>query len=199
MKNIVLSILGLFSVFNLNAQVPKKAKDINPLLIGEKIPTAKLQDVEGKIIDFNHFIAQKPSVVVFYRGGWCPYCNLQLSGLASIEKQILDLGYQIIAISPDDYQNLKHTEEQSKLHYTLLSDKNGAFIQEIGIAFETSLMIKGYIATKGQKGAVSDVIPVPTVMVLDTNGSILFEYINPNYKQRISGEMLLAVLRTIKK
>lgn len=199
MKNIVLSLLGLFSIFNLNAQVPKKAKDISPLLIGEKIPTAKLQDVEGKIIDFNHFIAQKPSVVVFYRGGWCPYCNLQLSGLASIEKQILDLGYQIIAISPDDYQNLKHTEEQSKLHYTLLSDKNGAFIKEIGIAFETSLMIKGYIATKGQKGAVSDVIPVPTVMVLDTNGSILFEYINPNYKQRISGEMLLAVLRTIKK
>lgn len=59
-------------------------------------------------------------------------------------------------------------------------------------------MLKGYIATKGQKGKTSDVMPVPTVMIINKEGVIQFEYINPNYKERISGEMLLAVLKTIK-
>lgn len=68
----------------------------------------------------------------------------------------------------------------------------------MGIAFQTPTMVKGYIATKGQKGKTSDVMPVPTVMVVDMEGKIKFEYINPNYKERLSSEMLLAVLQTIK-
>lgn len=107
------------------------------------------------------------------------------------------MGYQIVAISPDDYQNLRSTEEKDTINYQLYSDQDGKLIQEIGIAFKTSLMIKGYIATKNQKGKTSEVLPVPTVMIVNTKGDILFEYINPNYKQRISGDMLLAVLKTI--
>lgn len=198
MKNILKIVLTIFCVSSINAQIPKNAEDISPLLIGEKIPKAKLINAKGEVVNFKDFIRKKKTVLVFYRGGWCPYCNIQLSGLASIEKQILELNYQIVAISPDDYQNLKDTEDKAKLNYTLFSDENGKFIQELGIAFKTPLMVKGYIATKGQKGETSKVIPVPTVMVIDTNGTILFEYINPNYKQRISGEMLLAVLKTIK-
>jgi len=59
-------------------------------------------------------------------------------------------------------------------------------------------MLKGFIATKGQKGEPSEIMPVPTVMIVNEKGKILFEYLNPNYKERISGEMLLAVLKTIK-
>lgn len=131
-------------------------------------------------------------------GGWCPYCNVQLSGLVKIEKDILDLGYQIIAISPDDYRNLQTTESKDSIKYTLLSDPDTKFIQQMGIGFKTPLMLKGFIATKGHKGETSEIMPVPTVMIVDEKGKILFEYINPNYKERISGEMLLAVLKTIK-
>ena len=123
---------------------------------------------------------------------------MQLSGLVEIEKDILDLGYQIVAVSPDDFQNLKNTEEKDSIKYALYSDKDGKFIKDIGIAFQTPTMVKGYIATKGQKGKTSDVIPVPTVMIVDKEGKILFEYINPNYKERIRSEMLLAVLKTLK-
>jgi len=59
-------------------------------------------------------------------------------------------------------------------------------------------MLKGYITTKGQKGETSSVMPVPTIIIVDKKGVIQFEYINPNYKERISGEMLLSVLKTIK-
>ncbi len=182
---------------NIDAQVPEKAEDICPLLIGETLPKGNLQDEEGKIILLKDLIEATPTVLVFYRGGWCPYCNLQLSGLVQIEKEILELGYQIVAISPDDYQNLKSTEEKDSIKYKLFSDPNGKFIKEIGIAFQTPTMVEGYIATKDHKGKTSDVMPVPTVMILDINGVIQFEYINPNYKERLSGEMLLAVLKSL--
>lgn len=182
-----------------NAQIPDKAEDVSPLLIGETLPNASFQNAEGSRVQLKDILAEKPTVFVFYRGGWCPYCNLQLSGLVEIEEDILKLGYQIVAISPDDFQNLKITEEKDRIKYTLLSDPNGKFIQDIGIAFTTPIMLKGYIATKGQKGKTSTVMPVPTVMVVDKKGVIQFEYINLNYKERISGELLLAILQTIEK
>lgn len=183
---------------NNQATVPDNAEDISPLLIGETIPNATLQDSEGNLIEIKNFIEKKNTVLVFYRGGWCPYCNNQLSELAEIEQDVVDLGFQVIAVSPDDYQNLKSTESNTKLNYTLFSDPNAKFIQQIGIGFKTPIMLKDYIASKEHKGETSNIMPVPTVMVLDKGGRILFEYINPNYKERISSDMLLAVLKTIK-
>ena len=201
MKSFLKSVLGILCFWcssSVLAQVPKNAEDICPLLMGESIPKATLQDSEGKQIELGKLLSNKPTVLVFYRGGWCPYCNVQLSGLVKIEKDILDLGYQIIAISPDDYRNLKTTENKDSINYTLLSDPDAKFIQQMGIGFRTPLMHKGFIATTGQKGETSEIIPVPTVMILDEKSKILFEYINPNYKERISGEMLLVVLKTLK-
>ncbi len=202
MKHLLKGFLILFCISGVskaNAQIPRNAEDISPLLNGETLPQTSLQYADGTTVKLSAILKEKPTVLVFYRGGWCPYCNAQLSGLVEIEKDILDLGYQIVAISPDDYQNLKNTEEKDSIKYTLLSDKEGAFISEIGIAFKTPTMMKGYIAAKGQIGKTAEVIPVPTVMIVDQKGKILFEYINPNYKVRLSGAMLLAVLKTLPK
>lgn len=203
MKYLVISVIALFFMSFLTHDkvktiIPSKAEDISPLLIGESLPNANLQNLEGKDINLKDVLQLKPTVLLFYRGGWCPYCNRQLSELVKIEKEIIDLGFQIVAITPDDYQNLKNTEEKDSINYQLYSDPNGKLIQDVGIAFQTPTMVKGYIATKGQKGKTSDVMPVPTLMVVDMEGKIKFEYINPNYKERMSSEMLLAVLQTIK-
>ena len=178
--------------------IPLVAEDISPILIGEKLPNANFQNAEGEYVQLKAVLEEKPTVLVFYRGGWCPYCNVQLSGLVEIEEDVLELGYQIVAISPDDYKNLQSTIENNSTKYKLLSDPNGKFIKEIGIAFKTSSSLKEYITGKGQKGETSSVMPAPTVMIVDKKGVIKFEYINPNYKERISGEMLLSVLKTIK-
>ena len=178
--------------------IPLVAEDISPILIGEKLPNANFQNAEGDYVQLKAVLEEKPTVLVFYRGGWCPYCNVQLSGLVEIEEDVLELGYQIVAISPDDYKNLQSTIENNSTKYKLLSDPNGKFIKEIGIAFKTSSSLKEYITGKGQKGETSPVMPAPTVMIVDKKGVIKFEYINPNYKERISGEMLLSVLKTIK-
>ena len=178
--------------------IPLVAEDISPILIGETLPNANFQNPKGEYVQLKALLEEKPTVLVFYRGGWCPYCNVQLSGLVEIEEDVLKLGYQIVAISPDDYKNLQSTIENNSTKYKLLSDPNGKFIKEIGIAFKTSSSLKEYITGKGQKGETSPVMPAPTVMIVDKKGVIKFEYINPNYKERISGEMLLSVLKTIK-
>lgn len=178
--------------------IPLVAEDISPILIGETLPNANFQNPEGNYVQLKALLEEKPTILVFYRGGWCPYCNVQLSGLVEIEEDVLELGYQIVAISPDDYKNLQSTIENNSTKYKLLSDPNGKFIKEIGIAFKTSSSLKEYITGKGQKGETSPVMPAPTVMIVDKKGVIKFEYINPNYKERISGEMLLSVLKTIK-
>ena len=197
MKKLLFISLVLIGCTN-QSPIPLVAEDISPILIGETLPNANFQNVEGEYVQLKALLEEKPTVLVFYRGGWCPYCNVQLSGLVEIEEDVLELGYQIIAISPDDFKNLQATIENNNTKYKLLSDPNGKFIKEIGIAFKTSSSLKEYITSKSQKGETSSVMPAPTVMIVDKKGVIKFEYINPNYKERISGEMLLSVLKTIK-
>ena len=197
MKKLILISLLFIGCSN-EISIPTVAEDISPILIGETLPNAYFQNAEGESVQLKAVLEEKPTVLVFYRGGWCPYCNVQLSGLVDIEEEVLELGYQIVAISPDDFKNLQATIENNNTKYKLLSDPNGEFIQEIGIAFKTSSSLKEYIIGKGQKGETSSVMPAPTVMIVDKKGVIKFEYINPNYKERISGEMLLSVLKTIK-
>jgi peroxiredoxin len=194
MRRVILfgAFLLLFSTENF-AQIADKAEDICPLMVGETLPNEQVMNIENKPVELFSILKQKPTVLVFYRGGWCPYCNTQLAGLVEAEPEILKLGYQIVAISPEDNQNLIPTVEKDSIKYQLFTDPGGNLIQKVGIAFKTKIPSKIYASSK-TKGKVSDVLPVPTVMILNTEGEILFEYINPNYKIRLSTKLLLAVL-----
>jgi peroxiredoxin len=135
--------------------------------------------------------------LVFYRGGWCPYCNLHLANLAQIEDQVLAEGYQVIAVSPDSAENLKITEGKDKVKYTLLSDSKGELSSAFGISYKAPQNYKSVINVHSN-GVNKDFLPVPSVFVVDTEGVILFEYISPDYKNRISSELLLSVLKNLK-
>ncbi len=195
-SNSLILFFILLNTFSVKAQIPENPEDISPLLIGETLPSVNLIDDLGEIINLNNQIKKMNTVLVFYRGGWCPFCNMQLSGLASSEIDIIKLGYQIIAVSPDDYRNLKPTIQEDNVKYKVYSDPNGEFIQQVGIAFTASPNTMEYIFNK-TIGKTTEILPVPTVLVLNTKGEILFEYISPNYKQRISPELLLAVLENL--
>lgn len=199
MKKII--CLALF-VIGLSAQaqndLPKISTEIAPLLIGEKIPNFTLKSVENTDVDLTALISKKKTILVFYRGGWCPYCNAHLAALAEAEKELLDLGYQIIAISPDAPKNLKVTDEKEKLNYLLLSDSTGKLSKAVGIAFQAPENYKP-IVIKGSEGANNSFLPVPSVFILNTNAEIEFEYITPNFKNRISNDLLIAAAKSLDK
>jgi peroxiredoxin len=198
MKKILFILLAIVSsVVNAQSVLPKWATDISPLLIGEKIPNLSLKSPKNEDIKIADLFKDKKTVLIFYRGGWCPYCNLHLAAMSEAEKQILDLGYQIIAVSPDAPENLKITQVKEKLNYTLLSDSKGELIKAVGIAYEAPEYYKSLV-NKSSNGINSGYLPVPSVFVVNSDSSILFEYISPDIKHRITSELLVAVLKNLK-
>ena len=195
MKTISL-LLFMFVSSLVFSQVPENPEDVSPLLVGEKIPEAIITNLNGNDVSLQQILKEKPTVLVFYRGGWCPYCNNQLSGLAEIENEVLSEGFQIVAISPDNHQMLSKTMTKDEINYQLYSDKEAKLIQAVGIGFKTPESNKKYIFNK-TNFEPSEILPVPTVMILNTKGEIVFEYINPNYKVRLDEKLLLAVLKAI--
>lgn len=187
-------------LFGLSVQsqnnLPKVATDVAPLLIGEKIPSLSLKSVTNTDVVLAEVFAKKKTILVFYRGGWCPYCNAHLAALGEIEKELLGLGYQIVAISPDVPENLKTTEVKKKLNYLLLSDSSGTLSRSVGIAFQAP---ENYISTisKGSNGENTVFLPVPSVFMVNQDAEIEFEYITPNFKNRISNELLLAAAKSL--
>lgn len=177
-------------------ELPKEAKEVSPLLIGEKIPSIELLSENGETIKSTAIIAQKKTILVIYRGGWCPYCNAHLTALGESEKELLDLGYQIVAISPDSPKNLQKAKSGEKINYRLYSDSNGNFSKGLGIAFQAPENYKPYIG-KGSEGVNTSFLPVPSIFILDTKGEILFEYIAPDFKHRISNELLIAAAKSV--
>src|SRR5690606_14870005 len=114
----------------------------------------------------------KPVVVIFYRGGWCPYCNAHFSEIAGVEKEILEAGFQIIAVSPDDSEHLQGTMEKNNIRYQLLSDSKGELIKRVGIAYKAPGYYKNTIK-ESSSNVNSDFIPLPSVYVIDKKGDII--------------------------
>ncbi|MFN3841536.1 MAG: peroxiredoxin-like family protein [Cyclobacteriaceae bacterium] len=199
MKHFFITLLftGITSLLFSQSEVAVEPTAISPLLIGEKIPNITLSDVSGKKINLFELVSQKPSVIVFYRGGWCPYCNLHLAELQAIEADIIKAGYQIIAISPDSPESLQVSVAKNKLNYLLLSDNRTEAARGFGLAFQAP---ERYAEMLGKASADQNrsVLPVPAVFVVNTTGEILFEHINPDYKKRLKGSLLLAVLNELK-
>lgn len=194
--SLVLLVIGFLG--NAQNDLPKSATDIAPLLIGEKIPNITLKLVDGNAVSLKTVLDKKRTILVFYRGGWCPYCNLHLAALGEAEKELLDLGYQIVAISPDAPKNLKVTEEKDKVNYLLLSDSNGDLAKAMGIAFQAPLLYKPIIS-KGSDGVNNKFLPVPSVFIVNLDDEIEFEHITPDYKHRISNDLLVAAAKSLKK
>lgn len=180
------------------AGVPLKPEDISPLLVGEQIPVLRMLKSSGEMFDLNKSVSETPTILVFYRGGWCPYCSKHLAGLQEIEKDLVKMGYQIIAVSTDSPDNLSKTMTKQKLSYTLLSDADLSAAKKFGIAFKGPQNYDKFLPeTSGGKN-VDKLLPVPSVFILNKKGNILFEYINPNITQRLSASLLMAVATALR-
>ena len=175
-------------------------EQVTPLLNGLTIPAVNLTTAANQSIALKQLVQQKPSVLVFYRGGWCPYCNAQLATLRDIEPQLNKLGYQLIAITPDSVASINKSLQDtggSKLNYTLLSDANFAASSAFGLAYylddKTAAAYKGKLGSliTTEAGTEKVVLPVPAVYIVNTQGEALFNYVHINYKTRLHSELLL--------
>ncbi|TYO97469.1 peroxiredoxin [Geothermobacter ehrlichii] len=180
--------------------LPTNPKDICPLLIGNAIPAVTLQDSEGRTIRLDQLTRGKPTILIFYRGGWCPYCNIQLADLGRIEPDLLRLGYQLVAISMDSPRFLRETRQKHAINYTLLSDSDANAAKAFGLAWRLEEPTFDQYRSLGfdieqASGRKHHILPVPATFVVGTDGLISFAYVHPDFRIRVDGDVLLAAAR----
>ena len=173
-----------------------KTENTKPISPGGIIPQVNLQDAAGKKNNLSEQIKQKPAVIIFYRGGWCPYCNQHLRQLKTIEPKLRKLGFQILAVSPDRPSELSKSIEKQQMTYKLLSDNKMKAARAFGIAFRVAdKTLKKYeqygIDLQSASGQNHHLLPVPSVFIVGTDGVIDFAYSNPDYKIRMTAEEVL--------
>lgn len=179
-------------------RVANAAEDICPILVGAELPEITLETVDKQPFNLNEAIFQKSTILIVYRGSWSPYCTIYLAQIESIQHDLVGLGYQIIAFSADRPEKLKEFKSKGIRRYTLLSDHKMNAAKALGLAFRVpDDVVKMYkqqfqIDLEEASGEPHHILPVPAVFIINTNGVVLFEYINPNYKERMNPEVLLA-------
>jgi hypothetical protein len=97
----------LFISVSTFAQIAETAEEVSPLLIGKKIPDIEIISAESRKISLREIVSKQSAILLFYRGGWCPFCNAHLADVEEITTEIKALGYQIIAVSPDSPEQLE--------------------------------------------------------------------------------------------
>lgn len=206
----ILSLLCSLSIHARHAelQIAETAQDVMPMQVGQNAPEFVVKTVDNKAFSFDPGNLDRPVVLVSFRGGWCPFCNMHLSELRTVVPEINAMGVDVLFLSGDRpellYRSLKREtqEDIESLDYQILSDAGANAGIALGIAFKASdRTIEGRI-TKGQDIANSSMmlhgaLSVPSVFAIDTDGVIAFAYVNADYKVRLPASELLAVAKNL--
>ncbi len=175
-----------------------RAMDVKPLKKGEMAPDGTLVSIDGKEVGLKTLISQKPTILIFYRGGWCPFCNRHLGDLVEIEPALANLGYQILAISPEMPARLATTLKRNEINYTLLSDRTMDLTRQFGLAYRLNPSGGDITEVEVSSGNSLHLLPVPAAFVLDKKGVIRFVYFNPDFKDRVDPNDLLEAAQKAK-
>ncbi len=207
---LVLSLVYSTSIQFGHADVPvaQTAAEIQPLGPGDPAPRFTVETVDNERFDFDPRTLQRPAILIAFRGGWCPYCNMHLSELRHAIPEISAMGIDVLFLSGDRSALLiSSLERETQDHidgpgYTILSDANARAAIALGIAFKAS---DRTLERRREKGddiedssmARHGVLPVPAVFAINREGMITFAYANPDYKIRLSSDELLAAAGAI--
>ncbi len=185
------------------ASVPDDAAKVAPLRVGAPIPTVTVRNPDGSDRVLGPKVLTKPTVLIFYRGGWCPYCNTHLGALKGVEPALLELGYELVFLSADRPELLYSSLKEPDISFTLLSDARMQAARAFGVAFRvddaTVAKYKGYgVDLEEASGETHHELPVPAVFVVDRAGVIRYAFANADYKVRIDPQELLTEARRVR-
>lgn len=200
---------ALLLSFQLSAAASKGIEDeqanVSPLLPGMKVDSVCLKSSDNKKVCTDSLFSEKPTLLIVYRGGWCPYCNAQLNRIRSIEKELLDAGYQIVAVSPDSQKNVSAEQSKNDYNYTLLADTELNLSKALGLAYflddDTAKKYKNKLGVEfvDVNNTSRVALPVPAIFVIDKNAMVHFQYANPNFRVRVNEEIIrVAALESLK-
>ncbi|MGJ5181103.1 peroxiredoxin-like family protein [Bradyrhizobium oligotrophicum] len=170
------------------------------LKAGDTAPAFTLNDPEGRPVSSADLLARGPLVVSFYRGVWCPYCNMELQALQAALPAFEELGASLVAISPQTAANSRKSVRQNELRFPILSDVRNDVAAAFGLRFALpDYLVDLYKSLKNDlpafNGDPSWTLPMPARYVIGRDGRILYAEVNPDYTRRPEPEDMLPALR----
>lgn len=170
------------------------------LKAGDKIPSFVLKDANGKTVSSSELLSQGLLVISFYRGVWCPYCNMELQALQEALPAFRDLGAQLVAISPQNAVNSRKSLRDNRLDFPILSDPGNETAAAFGLRFALpDYLIALYKSRKNDlpvfNGDLSWTLPMPGRFVIGQDGIIRYAEVNPDYTRRPEPSDMLPALR----
>ena len=195
-------LIGMLMALPVLAGIPDSPQQVQPLSVGARAPIFSARTAEGALRTFAPDSYKKPTVVLFYRGGWCPYCNAQLSDLHLVEPKLRESGFEIVFLSTDRPELLYSSLKATDIHYTLLSDSQLEAAKAFHVAYHvddaTLAKMREYgVDLEATTGTKQHELPVPSVFIIDTSGIIRFVYSNPNYTIRLGADALWEAARPL--
>lgn len=156
---------------------------------GDRAPSFTLRDQDGNAVSSAELLRRGPLVITFYRGVWCPYCNIELQAINDVLPQIEAYGANVVAISPQTAVNSRKSVRDNKLGFPVLSDANGDVGAAFGLRFALpDYLIDLYKALKNDLPAFnadpSWTLPMPARYVIGQDGIVLYSEVNPDYTRR---------------
>lgn len=172
------------------------------LKAGDRAPDFSLNDPDGRPVSSADLLARGPLVLSFYRGVWCPYCNLELQALQEALPQFQALGASLVAISPQLAANSRKSQRQNKLEFPILSDTGNEVAAAFGLRFTLpDYLVELYRSLKNDLPAFNGdpgwTLPMPARYVIGQDGIIAYAEVNPDYTLRPEPEAMLPVLERI--
>jgi peroxiredoxin len=173
--------------------------------IGERAPGFELSNALGNQILLANLLKNGPVVITFYRGSWCPYCNLQLRALQDKLPDIKKFGATLVAISPEVPDASMTKNEISKMEFIVLSDQDAKVASQYGVAWEVPefllehMRIDRELDLKKINNGNSSVLPIPATFILGMDGIVKWNYVNVDYRTRSEPDEIIEALKIIDK
>lgn len=172
------------------------------LQVGANAPDFELPDPTGKRVKLSALLANGPVVLNFYRGEWCPYCNLEIRALQQLLPEFQQLGAQVVAISPELPDSSLTMQEKHELSFPVLSDVGNRVARDYGLVFALDVSLrplyKGFgIDIPAHNGDDSYELPVPATYVVDSTGQVRYAYAEADYTLRAEPAEVLAAVKAL--
>jgi peroxiredoxin len=169
------------------------------LQVGDLAPDLALPDALGRTVPLRTLWQAGPLVLIFYRGGWCPYCNLELRAWQQQLPALKLRGANLVAVSPQTPDNSLSTAEKNELAFPVLSDSSLAAAKAFGVAFSLSPELVELYGRVGNdlpmiNGNGEWVLPLPATYVIGRDGRMAFAHIDADYRERAEPAEVLAVV-----
>lgn len=191
----LLSLLSLFVVLTVSAQEKPEG-----LFINSKAPDFALKDQYGATVTLKDLRKKGPTVLIFFRGSWCPYCSKALKTYQDSLSQLLTKGVQVIAITPQGKEGVDSMVAKTGAVFPILSDEGGKTMEAYQVSYKVDeKTVSRYkmagidlLKANNQKQAT---LPVPAVYIINTEGTVTYRYFDENYRRRVSVKELLANIK----